>query len=186
MNKIVTLRSKVVQLGKFGFLMTALTILTSLLYQEGVQISIWSGEPGWLCGHYFEGWAKGFTSEELNQSDQKGTKILAAVHLSEFLFRSATSLTILLVFRAMWQGRAITRKTATLVMVLGILCFLGIMDIDTAPIPLDERTCESIGNLTFSFSLTPFREITLGLLTIAASRIINFANILERQLEDIV
>ena len=189
MNEIETLRSKVVGLGKLGFWMTAVTILISLLYQVAGQISLWTGEwPGWLLGGFCdcEPWTGGFTSEELNQSDQRAMKILSAVHLSEFLFRSATTLIILLVFRAMWQGQVISRRTANLVMILGILCFLGIMDIEVSPIPVDERSGESIGILNFTFSLTPFREIAFGLLAIAAGRIINFANEQERQLEEIV
>ena len=189
MNEIETLRSKVVGLGKLGFWMTAVTILISLLYQVAGQISLWTGEwPGWLLGGFCdcEPWTGGFTSEELNQSDQRAMKIFSAVRLSEFLFRSATTLIILLVFRAMWQGQVISRRTANLVMILGILCFLGIMDLEVEPIPLEERTGGSIGGLYFSFSLTPFREIAFGLLAIAAGRIINFANEQERQLEEIV
>ena len=60
------------------------------------------------------------------------------------------------------------------------------MDIEVSPIPVDERSGESIGILNFTFSLTPFREIAFGLLAIAAGRIINFANEQERQLEEIV
>ena len=189
MIEIVTLRSKVASVGKIGFWMTALTVLISLLSQVVGQVSLWTGEwPGWLLGGFCdcEPWTGGFTSEELNQSDQRAMKILSAVRLSEFLFRSATTLTILLVFRAMWEGGAISRRTATLVTVLGILCFLGIMDIEVAPIPLDERSGESIGELTFALSLTPFREIAVGLLAIAAGRIIRYANEQERQLEEIV
>ena len=187
MNEIETLRSKVVGLGKLGFWMTAVTILISLLYQVAGQISLWTGEwPGWLLGGFCdcEPWTGGFTSEELNQSDQRAMKIFSAVRLSEFLFRSATTLIILLVFRAMWQGRAISRLTATLVMVLGIFCFLGIMDLEVEPISLEERTGGR--DLYFSFSLTPFREIAFGLLAIAAGRIIRFADEQERQLEEIV
>jgi len=187
MNEIETLRSKVVGLGKLGFWMTAVTILISLLSQVAGQISLWTGEwPGWLLGGFCdcEPWTGGFTSEELNQSDQRAMKILSAVRLSEFLFRSATTLIILLVFRAMWQGRAISRLTATLVMLLGIFCFLGIMDLEVEPISLEDPTGGR--DLYFSISLTPFREIAFGLLAIAAGRIINFANEQERQLEEIV
>ena len=187
MNEIVTLKRKVVSLGKLGFWMTAVTILISLLSQVAGQISLWTGElPDWLLSCCFEPLTGGFTSEELNQSDQRAKKILGAVHFSEFFFRSASTLTILLVFRAMWQGKVISRRTANLVMILGILCFLGIMDIEVSPIPVDEMSGESIGILNFTFSLTPFREIAFGLLAIAAGRIINFANEQERQLEEIV
>ena len=187
MNEIETLRSKVVALGKLGFWMTAVTILISLLSQVVGQISLRTGEwPGWLLGGFLEPWTGGFTREELNQSDQRAMKILSAVHLSEFLFRSATTLIILLLFRAMWQGRAISRRTATLVMVLGILCFLGIFDIEVAPIPLAQRSGDSTGRFSICLSLTPFREIAFGLLAIAAGRIIRFADEQKRQLEEIV
>ena len=85
MNEIVTLKRKVVSLGKLGFWMTAVTILISLLSQVAGQISLWTGElPDWLLSCCFEPLTGGFTSEELNQSDQRAKKILGAVHFSEF------------------------------------------------------------------------------------------------------
>ena len=167
--------------------MTAVTILFSLLFQVAGQISLWTGEwPRWLFSSFFEPWTGGFSSEDLKESDQRAQKILGVVRLSEFLIRSATTIIILLLFRAMWEGRAISRRTATLVTVIGILCFLGIFDIEVAPIPLEERSGDSIGRFSICFSLTPFREIAVGLLAIAAGRIIRFANEQERQLDEIV
>ena len=167
--------------------MIALMIFISLLYLVNTQISIWSGEPGWLWSSSSEGWAKGFTSEDLNQPDQKAKKMLAAVNCATFLFNLAISLTFLLIFRAMWLGQAIARRTATLLVALGALCFLEEMIfIDVAPIPLDERSGEDIGTLSFGIGLLISWEIAFCLLAIATSRIISFANIQERQLEDIV
>ena len=187
MDKINILRNKVIRLGKFGFWMTALTILTSLLYQIDSQISIWNGDPGWLWGSSSAGWAKGFSSEDLNQPGQKAKKMLAAVNCTNFLINSAINLTFLFIFRAMWRGQAISPRTAILVMVLGILCILQMMIyIDVAPIPLNERYGEKIGSLTIAILLEPTWEIAIGLLAIAFSRVINFANIQKCQLEDIV
>jgi hypothetical protein len=88
MNEIVTLKRKVVSLGKLGFWMTAVTILISLLSQVAGQVSLWTGElPDWLLSCCFEPLTGGFTSEELNQSDQRAKKILGAVHFSEFFFQ---------------------------------------------------------------------------------------------------
>ena len=112
--------------------------------------------------------------------------MLGAVRFSEFLFSSAITMIILLLFRAMWKGRAISRRTASLAMVLGILCFLGVMDLAVAPIPSEERSGGNIGRLAFAFSLTPFREVAYGLLALAAGRIIRVAHEQERQLDEIV
>ena len=178
MNENETLKNKVVALGKLGFWLTAVTILISLLSHAAFQTSLWSGD--WLL----DGWKGGFTAEELKRTPHR--EIMCAVSLSKFLFSLATTIIILLLFQAMWKGRAISRRTATLATVLGILCFLGIMDLDVAPIPLEERSGGNIGRLTIAFSLTPFREIAFGLLAIAAGRVIRVANEQERQLDEIV
>ena len=188
MNKINTLKNKVIQLGKFGFWVTAFLILYSLLFQVSAQISIWSDVPNWLIfDDAFKAWKGGFTIEELNKADQRGKKIVAVVKCAHFLLSSAISLTLLFIFRSMWQGQAIAQRTATLVMVLGILCILEMMIIIDCPrIPLDERSGESVGMLEFGISLPLSWEIAFCLIAIAASRIISFANMQECQLKDIV
>lgn len=178
MNENETLRNKVVALGKLGFWMTAVTILISLLCHAAYQISLWSGD--WL----FEGWKGGFTAEDLKRS--LGREIVCAVSLSSFLFSLATTIIILLLFRAMWEGRAISRRTANLATVLGILCVLGIFDLGVEPLPLEERSDGEVGKLTFSVSTQLFREFVIGILAVAAGRVIRFANEQERQLDEIV
>ena len=86
----------------------------------------------------------------------------------------------------MWVGRALSSRTATLATVLGVLCFVGILDIWVEPIPQQDRSGDETGRLQIALSLTPFKDVAMGILAIAAGRIIRFASEQERQLDEIV
>ena len=174
MNEDETLRNKMIPLGKLGVWITVVTIAMSLFGQVDYQLRLWS--ENWV----FRPAPGGFTAEDLKQSPAR--EIVSAVSFTRFLFNLAITTTILFLFRAMWTGRAFSRRTATLATALGILCILGVFDFGV--LPLQERSEGSEGS--FYFAIGNLQNVVIGLLALALGRIVRFATEQERQLEEIV
>ena len=173
MNKDKSLKTKVIILGKLGFWITVATIAMSLFSEANYQLRLWS--EGWV-------WTGDFTEEELKQSPAR--EIISAVSFSHFLFTLVISTIILFIFRAMWSGRAICQRTATLATALGILSILGVLDFGVNPLPLEERAEGMVGS--FYLAIGNLRNVVIGMLALAMGRIVRFANDQERQLVEIV